>query len=63
MFHAVTAGGVDFYNIQTVFCGKRFAGTAFAAGFAVVRIFAIYCFGKNTGNCGFADDRIALSAF
>ena len=55
MFHAVAAGGVDFYNIQTAFGCQGFAGTALAARFAIPGIFAIYRFGKNTRNSGFAD--------
>ena len=55
VFHTVAAGGVDFYNIQIAFFSKGFTGLAFAAGFAIVGIFAVDGFGKNTGNGGFTD--------
>ena len=54
-FHLSMSRGVDFDHIDTGFIRNGFAGRAFAAGFAVDRMFAVQSLGENSGGSSLAD--------
>ncbi|EKY07669.1 hypothetical protein HMPREF9120_00948 [Neisseria sp. oral taxon 020 str. F0370] len=52
---AGVGGGVDFQKVDVASGVDVAAALAFAAGFAVLRLFAVEAFGEDAGDGGFAD--------